>query len=147
MRHRVDHRKLGRDSAARHALLMNLARALIFNEEIKTTYPKAKEAQRYIDKLVARSKTGGFNSVRLVIKDLRDKKAVKKLFREIAPKFKDTNGGFTRVVKLPFRRRGDGAEMAILQFSYVGTEAAVESENKKAPQVVYKAKNKEEKSE
>lgn len=140
MRHKFDHKRLGRGSSARRALLINLARALIINEKIETTLPKAKEAQRFVEKLISKAVEPTFNNIRNVIKDVSDKKVVKKLFYEIAPKFKERNGGYTRIYKLAEPRKGDCAPMAVLMMCYVGAKEEVTEENKKAPKVVYKAK-------
>lgn len=147
MKHRVDHKRLGRGTAARKSLLMNLARSLIIHEKIETTLPKAKEAQRYVEKLISKAQSPNLSSIRNVLKSLHDKKVVKKLFYEIAPKFKETNGGYTRIYKLSKYRRGDGAPMAVLMMSYIGSKEQVEEENKKAPKVVYKSKKGEKKAE
>ncbi|MCK5684755.1 50S ribosomal protein L17 [bacterium] len=140
MRHKVDHKRLGRGSSARKALLMNLARALIIHERIETTLPKAKEAQRFVEKLIGKAMDPNVNNVRNVIKSISDKKVVKRLFYEIAPKLKERNGGYTRIYKLSTPRKGDNAPMAILMMSYIGAKEEVTEENKKAPKVVYKAK-------
>ncbi len=140
MRHKVDHKRLGRGSSARKALLMNLARALIIHEKIETTLPKARETQRFVEKLISKAIVPNVNNVRNVIKHIGDKKVVKKLFYEIAPKFKERNGGYTRIYKLSTPRKGDNAPMAVLMMSYIGAKEEVTEENKKAPKVVYKAK-------
>jgi large subunit ribosomal protein L17 len=119
MRHRHGYRKLGRDSEHRIALLRNLACDLIENERIETTVAKAKELRRYIEKLITKSKNTDFNTHRYVYSKLgsnkRAKAATQKLINEIAPKYENRNGGYTRIVKTKFRR-GDAAELAIIEF-------------------------------
>jgi len=119
MRHRHGYRKLGRDSEHRAALLRNLACDLIENGRINTTVPKAKELRRYVEKLVTKSKNADLNTHRYVYSKLgsnqRAKAATRKLIEEIAPKFENRNGGYTRIVKTGFRR-GDAAEMCIIEF-------------------------------
>ena len=119
MRHRHGYRKLGRDSEHRLALLKNLSCDLIENEKIETTVAKAKELRKYIEKLVTRAKKADFNTHRYLYAKLgsnnRAKAAVQKLINEIAPKYTNRNGGYTRIIKTRFRR-GDAAEMAIIEF-------------------------------
>ncbi len=119
MRHRHGYRKLGRDSEHRAALLKNLACDLIENEKIKTTVPKAKELRRYVEKIITKAKNADFNTHRAIYAKLgsneRAKAATKKVIEEIAPKFANRNGGYTRIIKTAFRK-GDGAEMCIIEF-------------------------------
>jgi large subunit ribosomal protein L17 len=119
MRHRHGYRKLGRDSEHRAALLKNLSCDLIEHERIETTVAKAKELRRYIEKLVTRAKKADFNTHRYVYSKLgsnqRAKAATQKLINEIAPKYVNRNGGYTRIIKTRFRR-GDAAEMAVIEF-------------------------------
>ena len=119
MRHRHGYRKLGRDSEHRLALLKNLSCDLIENEKIETTVAKAKELRKYIEKLITRAKKADFNTHRYLYAKLgsnnRAKAAVQKLINEIAPKYTNRNGGYTRIIKTRFRR-GDAAEMAIIEF-------------------------------
>jgi len=119
MRHRHGYRKLGRDSEHRIALLRNLSCDLIENGRIETTVPKAKELRRYIEKIITRAKVNDLNTHRYVYSKLgsnkRAKAATKKVIEEIAPKFENRNGGYTRIIKTRFRR-GDAAEMCIIEF-------------------------------
>jgi len=119
MRHKHGYRKLGRDSEHRAALLKNLACDLIENEKITTTIPKAKELRRYIEKIITKAKNADFNTHRAVYAKLgsnsRAKAATRKVIEEIAPKFANRNGGYTRIIKTGFRR-GDAAEMCIIEF-------------------------------
>ncbi len=115
MRHRHGYRKLSRTSSHRKALLKNLAIALIMNEKVETTEAKAKTLRSYIEKLVTRARKGDFNAHRAVFAYLQDKEATKKLINEIAPKYKERNGGYTRITKTRIRR-GDAAPMAFIEF-------------------------------
>ena len=115
MRHRHGYRKLGRTSSHRAALLKNLSIALIKSGKIETTLQKAKEKKSYIEKLVTRARVGDFNAHRIVFASLQDKESTKKLVDEVAPKFRDRKGGYTRIIKTRLRR-GDAAEMAFIEF-------------------------------
>ena len=116
MRHNVDGRKLGRTAAHRRALYRNLVISLIRHERIKTTTPKAKEARRLAERLITFAKRGDLSARRHAARILHDKAAVKKLFDEIGPRYAERAGGYTRVVKFGKPRRGDAAEMALLEF-------------------------------
>ncbi|BCD61440.1 large subunit ribosomal protein L17 [Nitratiruptor sp. YY08-26] len=115
MRHKHGYRKLSRTSAHRKALLKNLAIALIMNEKIETTVAKAKTLRSYIEKLVTKARVGDFNAHREVFAYLQDKEATKKLLNEIAPRYKERNGGYTRIVRTRVRR-GDASPMAFIEF-------------------------------
>lgn len=115
MRHKHGYRKLSRTSSHRSALLKNLAIAIIKAEKIETTLPKAKELRSYIEKLVTRARKGDFNAHRAVFAVLQDKSSTKKLVEEIAPKFLERNGGYTRIIKTKLRK-GDAAQMAFISF-------------------------------
>ncbi len=114
MRHRVAFRKLGRDTEHRLSMLRNLVASLIEKEKVITTLPKAKEARRLLDKMVTLAKRGDLHARRQALAFLRDKKAVKKLFDELGPRFSGRSGGYSRVIKLGWRK-GDAAEMAALE--------------------------------
>jgi len=132
MRHRKKSKKLGRMTSHRKATLMNMARAVILKESVKTTKTKAKVAQSYIDKLITIAKSDTPESKRRVFSLLRDKSLIELLFNEVAPRFKSRNGGYTRVITL-YPRRGDGSPMAILEL--VEKKPKVESKKvKKAGQ-------------
>lgn len=114
----MDHRKKGRKIASpshQKQLLANLVAGLIKEEKVDTTVAKAKEARRFADKMVSLGKKGTSHSRRQAFKFLNDKEAVTKLFDDIATEYQDRQGGYTRIFRLP-PRRGDGAEMARLQF-------------------------------
>ncbi|NLY03277.1 MAG: 50S ribosomal protein L17 [Campylobacter sp.] len=114
MRHGHGYRKLGRTSAHRAATLKNLTIALLKNGKIETTLPKAKELRSYVEKLITRARVGDANAHRVVFAKLQDKEATKKLVEDIAPEYKDKNGGYTRIVKTR-TRKGDAAEMAYIE--------------------------------
>jgi large subunit ribosomal protein L17 len=116
MRHGNNKRKFGRERKVRVALVNSLALNLIIREKIKTTEPKAKELRPFIEKLVTRAKKGDLATRRQVIATLSNRsKEVKKLFDVIAPRYTDTKGGYTRVMKLG-ARKSDGAKMAVIEF-------------------------------
>ncbi|CAM3610315.1 MULTISPECIES: 50S ribosomal protein L17 [Helicobacter] len=114
MRHGHGYRKLGRTSSHRKALLKNLSIALIASEKIETTLPKAKELQSYFEKLITKAKKDDSMAHRLVFSHLQHKDSVKKLVKEIAPKYSNKNGGYTRIIKTRMRV-GDAAPMAIVE--------------------------------
>lgn len=115
MRHGVAHRKLGRTTSHRSAMLANMAASLIQHEQIVTTLPKAKELRPVVEKLVTLAKRGDLHARRLVISRLRDEGMAKKLFDTIGPRYGARAGGYTRVLKAGFRH-GDNAPMAVIEF-------------------------------
>ena len=115
MRHRHGYRKLGRTSAHRAALLKNLTIALIENGKIETTVPKAKELRSYAEKLITIARTGDANAHLTVFAALQSKEATKKLLNEIAPEYRERNGGYTRITRTRIRR-GDATTMAFIEF-------------------------------
>ena len=108
------YRKLGRNSSNRKALFRSILTSFFKQERIETTATKAKEISGLAAKLITLAKQGDLHSRRQVLAFLVDEEATKKLFDEIAPKYTDRNGGYTRIYKLG-PRRGDAAEMAILE--------------------------------
>jgi len=114
MRHLKQGRKLGRTTAHRKALLRNLATALLEHERIITTEPKAKELRRVADKLVTLGKRGNLHARRQALQTVRSHTVVQKLFNEIAPRFAERQGGYTRVLHLGYRP-GDAAAMAVIE--------------------------------
>lgn len=106
-------RKLSREKDQRKALLKSLARAIFLHEKIKTTEAKAKEASMFAEKCITRAKKGDLSSRRILAKYF-SKDLVKKIVDEIAPKYKDRKGGYTRIIKLG-PRKSDGAKMAIIE--------------------------------
>jgi large subunit ribosomal protein L17 len=115
MRHTKTHRKFNRRSDHRRAMLANLAASLIKHEQIVTTLPKAKDLRPVVEKLVTLGKRGGLHARRQAIAQMRDIAMVKKLFEVIGPRYKDRNGGYTRVLKAGFRH-GDSAPVAVIEF-------------------------------
>lgn len=117
MRHQVKGRTFNRDTNARKALFRSLAKNLIEKEQIKTTLPKAKDLRSVVEKLVTKAKVDTVANRRLVAAELggTNTDAVKKLFTVLGPRYKDRNGGYTRVLKAGFRY-GDAAPMAIIEF-------------------------------
>ena len=116
MRHARRNQRLSRPSEHRGALLNSLVKSLVEHGSITTTLARAKEAQRLADRLVSFGKDGSIHSRRQAFRVLQDRTLVKQLFAEIAPRFVDVPGGYTRVVRTSIRR-GDGAQRALLAFS------------------------------
>ena len=115
MRHRVHGRKLGRTSAHRKAMFRNQLTALFTHERIITTVSKAKELRPIAERMVTLARTGTLAARRRVATMVQDKEIAQRLFEEIAPRFADRPGGYTRIMRLG-RRRGDNAELAIIEF-------------------------------
>jgi large subunit ribosomal protein L17 len=114
MRHRHGYRRLSRTSAHRTALLKNLAIALTEHGRIETTLPKAKELRKYYERLITKASAGDSNAHRAIFAMLQCKESTKKLVEEIAPKYKERNGGYTRIIKTR-TRRGDATPMAFIE--------------------------------
>ena len=114
MRHRRAGKKLGRDSAHRKALYSNLAGALIEHGRIKTTVAKAKAVKPFAEQMITLGKRGDLHARRLALAELRSQDVVHHLFADVAPRFADRPGGYTRIVKLG-PRLGDSAEMVYLE--------------------------------
>jgi len=142
MRHRVAHRKLGRTTPHRIALLRNLATALFEKERVRTTLPKAKELRPFAERLItlAKHEENRLHARRLAARHIQDPAVVKKLFDTIGSRFATRPGGYTRILRLG-PRQGDGAEMAYLEL--VGYEykpatkdgkAAKKAADKKEPE-------------
>ena len=127
MRHQRVMKKFGRSTEHRKMLMKSLVTNLILAESIRTTLPKAKEARKDADKMVTIAKKGDLAARRLASSRLVQPEAVRKLFAEIAPAMKDRKGGYTRIVKLG-TRKGDAAEMCILQWVTAGAVAAPAAE-------------------
>jgi large subunit ribosomal protein L17 len=126
MRHRRAGKKLGRDSAHRKALYSNLAGALIEHGRIKTTVAKAKAVKPLAEQMITLGKRGDLHARRLALAELRSQDVVHLLFADVAPRFADRPGGYTRIVKLG-PRQGDAAEMVYLElvdFDPAGTRPA-----------------------
>jgi large subunit ribosomal protein L17 len=128
MRHRVAHRKLGRVTEHRIAMLRNQATALLRHEHLTTTVPRAKELRPFVERLITVAKRGlaggetnghVLTARRLVMQDLQDREVVTKLFDSIAPRFAERPGGYTRLLRIGYRK-GDSAEVA--QVELIGSE-------------------------
>jgi len=115
MRHNVSGRKFGRTAAHRGMMFRNLVTELFRHERIQTTTPKAKEARSLAERLITYAKAGDLNSRRLAARKLTDPEVLQKLFSEIGPRYADRPGGYTRILKLDGVRKGDAADMAILE--------------------------------
>jgi large subunit ribosomal protein L17 len=115
MRHGNAHRKLSRKPEHRKAMFANMAAALIKHEQIVTTLPKAKDLRPIVEKLVTLGKRGDLHARRQAIAEVRDLPTVKKLFEVIGPRYKDRNGGYTRVLKAGYRY-GDSAAVGVIEF-------------------------------
>ena len=115
MRHGNAHRKLNRTAEHRRAMFANMAAALIKHEQITTTLPKAKDLRPIVEKLVTLGKRGDLHARRQAIAEIRDVDMVKKLFAVLGPRYKDRNGGYTRIIKAGFRY-GDSAPVAVIEF-------------------------------
>ena len=146
MRHRVGYRKLGRVTEHRIAMLRNQAEALIRHERIETTVPKAKELRPFVERLITIAKRGlaggeanggSLHARRLVLRDIQDRDVVGKLFDTIAPRFEGRPGGYTRILRIGYRR-GDSAEVA--QIELVGSEFNPNAEAEKTQAAAAKAK-------
>ena len=114
MRHGKSGRKLNRTASHRKAMFANMAASLIEHEQIITTLPKAKEMRPIADKLITLGKRGDLHARRQAISQIRNPGLVRKLFEELAPRYKDRDGGYTRVMKAGFRY-GDNAPMAVIE--------------------------------
>ena len=130
MRHLIKGRKLNRTSSHRIALKRNLAMALIQNKRIRTTLPKAKELQGFVERLITYAKKNNLNSYRLITKKLPGslgKKTANTLINEIAPCYDNRNGGYTRIIKLK-NRKNDNASMSIIEFVDMESPQTTEEE-------------------
>ena len=134
MRHQRVMKKFGRSMEHRKMLMKSLVTNLILAESIKTTLPKAKEARKDAEKMVSIAKKGDLAARRLAASRLVQPAAVQKLFAEIAPAMKDRQGGYTRIVKLG-ARKGDAAEMCILQWVTAGEAAPAPAAEEPAKEV------------
>lgn len=131
MLHQIKGRKLGRNSAHRKALMRNLSLAFLEHEFIKTTLPKAKEVKAFIEKILTLSKKDNLANRRRAISVLGTESIVNKLFTDIAPRIKNRDGGYIRILKCGFRA-GDKADMAIMELVDRKKEEVTAPESKKA---------------
>lgn len=116
MRHKKKVKKLQRDVDHRRALIKNLCRSLLRHEKIETTWVKAKAMRPFMEHLIDIAKDDTVANRRRAFAFLRDRRLVKKLFEDVAKRFSDVNGGYTRIIKT-FNRVGDNAQMAIIEFT------------------------------
>lgn len=114
MNHRSDFNRLGRSSAHRKALLKEMTKALFTYERVRTTLAKAKEAKRLAEKMITRARTDTVHNRRIAARTITDGKILNKLFTDIAPRYSQRPGGYTRILKLG-KRFGDASEMVILE--------------------------------
>lgn len=114
MRHGLSGRKLNRTSAHRKAMFANMAASLLLHEQITTTLPKAKDLRPVVEKLITLGKTGTLHARRQAIAQIGDELVVRKLFSTLAGRYRERNGGYTRVLKAGFRY-GDAAPMAVIE--------------------------------
>ena len=129
MEHRVGYRKLQRTTAHRLAMLRNMVTSLIEHERITTTIPRAKEARRMAERVITLGKKGGLHNVRLASQTVKDRVLLQKLFGELKDRYAKRAGGYTRILKVGFRR-GDATEMAILELVDRPEKAATAEEPK-----------------
>lgn len=127
MRHQMAKKHLGRTPSHRLAMRRNMARSLFVHGAVRTTEPKAKDLRRFVERLITFARSGTLHARRLVLKEMGDREivddegeptgqtVVQKLFGEIAPKYADRPGGYTRIIRLPERRIGDGGQTVMLQ--------------------------------
>jgi len=130
MRHLVSGRKLNRTASHRRAMLSNLAVSILEKERVTTTLAKAKEVRSVVERLISYGKKGDLHAIRLAGRRILDKDILKKLFDDIAPSFKEREGGYTRIIKLD-NRKGDDAPMSIIELVGRGGAAAAIRKSKK----------------
>jgi len=130
MRHLKAGRKLNRTSAHRKALFRNLVTSLIEHEQVRTTDAKAKELRRIADRMITLGKRGSLHARRQALSYIRSRSVVTKLFEEVAARFKERPGGYTRVVKIG-HRHGDAAPMSVIELTDRGEAAKAEAERKR----------------
>ncbi len=141
MRHNRAVNHLGRQSGHRKAMLANMASSLILKKRITTTVAKAKALKPYLEPLVTKSKDDTTHNRRVVFSYLKDKEAVSELFRTIAPKIADRPGGYLRILHLGFRK-GDAADMALVEFVDFNEAALASGEKKEAKKTTRRSRGK-----
>lgn len=140
MKHKIGYNRLGRKTSHRRALRRNMATSVILHERIKTTKAKALSVRRIVEKMVTRAKVDSVHNRRMVARDIKDEKALSKLFTEIGPRFASRPGGYTRILKLG-PRKSDASEMVLLEF--VERPGAQEESQAKVSRKRAKAEKKE----
>lgn len=129
MRHRHSGRKLGRTGSHRIAMLRNMVTSFLDKEKIVTTVPKAKELRPFAEKIITLGKQESLHARRRALAIIRKKSVVHKLFDTLAPRYADRHGGYTRIIRLGYRK-GDSAEMALIELVDGETESVVEEGKK-----------------
>ncbi len=144
MRHQKAGRKLGRDSSHRVSMLRNMVASFFNNERIETTDAKARELRKLAERMITLGKQGNLHARRHALAVIRDRKAVKKLFEDIAPRFQEREGGYTRIFKAG-HRLGDGAFLSVIELTSKASPRKKEKTGtkKKAPTSKSTAKRKE----
>lgn len=128
MRHRKSGRKLNRTSSHRSGMFRNMVTSLLEHERIVTTVPKAKEIRRWADSMITLGKRGDLHARRQALAVVRRKDVVRKLFTELGPRYQTRQGGYTRIVKMGYRK-GDGAPMCLIEL----TGSEIKAKPKKKP--------------
>jgi large subunit ribosomal protein L17 len=144
MKHQNGYRKLGVEGSHRKAMLRNLATSFMLEGQIKTTIARAKEARRIIEKLITLASDNSFNAKKRAARLLYTKEAMERLFTNISPRFKERNGGYTRILKFG-NRKGDGAQICLLQLvDYLEIEGKIKSQKTKEKLELAEKKKEEE---
>jgi len=131
MRHLVSGRKLNRTASHRRAMFSNMAVSILEKERVVTTLAKAKEVRGVVERLITYGKKGDLHSIRLAGRRINNKTVLKKLFDDIAPSYKDREGGYTRIIKID-DRKGDNAPMSIIELVGRGNASAIRKNKKKS---------------
>ena len=139
MRHLKSGRKLNRTSSHRWALMRNMVTSLLRDEKIRTTDPKAKELRRWVDRVITLGKQGTLHARRQVLAIVQDKAVARKLFDTIAPRFKERPGGYTRIIKIGWRR-GDAAPISLIEL--VGASESGKAQDSEGPKKRRRARKK-----
>jgi large subunit ribosomal protein L17 len=130
MRHLKSGRKLNRNSPHRHAMFRNMVTSLLLHEHLHTTDAKAKELRRFAERIITLGKRGTLHARRQALSFVRSRQVVAKLFDDIAPRFSERPGGYTRITKIGIRR-GDAAPMSLIELTQRGDRALSEAEKKR----------------
>jgi large subunit ribosomal protein L17 len=130
MRHLKSGRKLNRSASHRHAMFRNMVTSLLLHEHLQTTDAKAKELRRFTDRMITLGKRGTLHARRQALAFVRSRNVVAKLFDDIAPRFRERPGGYTRITKLG-SRQGDAAPLSLIELTQRGDRARTEAEKKR----------------
>jgi len=130
MRHLKSGRKLNRNSSHRHAMFRNMVTSLLLHEHLHTTDAKAKELRRFAERMITLGKRGTLHARRQALSFVRSRQVVAKLFDDIAPRFSERPGGYTRITKIG-TRRGDAAPISLIELTERGDRALSEAEKKR----------------